>query len=62
LEKLDYTLPDNSDVYYDYRTKYHGKGVKNGAVHFDFRWQRVPQLKNTVGPTPALHKQLQYKV
>jgi len=35
------------------------KGVKNGAVHFDFRWQQAPRFKNTVSPAPALHKRLQ---
>jgi len=32
------------------------KGVKNGAVHFDYRWQRGPRFKNNMGPAPAPHK------
>jgi len=32
------------------------KGVKNGAVHFDYRWQRDPRFKNNMGPAPAPHK------
>jgi len=38
------------------------KGVENGGAHFDFRLQRAPNLKDTVGPATALHKQLRYKV
>ena len=31
---------------------------KGHAIHFQFRWQRAPRFNNTVGPTPALRKQL----
>jgi len=27
------------------------KGVKNRAVHLDFRWQQIPGLQNTVDQT-----------
>jgi len=61
LKKLVYALPDNNDFCCNYGTKY-DKGVKNDAVYFGFHWQLAPHFKNTVGPTPALHKQLRYKV
>jgi len=38
------------------------KDVKNSTVHYDLQWQQAPTLKKTVGPEPALHKQLQQKV
>jgi len=38
------------------------EGVKNRGVRFDFGWPRALRLKNTVGPAPALHKQLQYSI
>jgi len=38
------------------------RALKNSAVHSYFRWQSAPRFKYTVGPAPALHKQLQLKV
>ena len=35
------------------------EGVENPVIHFDFRWPWALYAWNTVGPTPALHKQLQ---
>jgi len=34
------------------------KGVINGAIHLDFRWQRTSLFENTVVPAPPLHKQI----
>ena len=36
------------------------KGVKNRAVRCDLQWHQTLslKLKKTVGPAPALHKQL----
>jgi len=30
---------------------YFDEGNKNPAVHLGFRWQRIPRLQNTVGPS-----------
>jgi len=35
------------------------KGVKNCAVHLDFRWQQIPRLQNTVGPSGVFGLTLQ---